>query len=81
MPDMRPGFHMDRRAIGRIAKTDPGIKAELAKIAAESAQRAGGHVESYTTDRAVEAVVVGAEDQAANGSATKAVGESGLRLH
>lgn len=81
MADMRPGFHMDRRAIGRIAKHDPGIKAELERLAAESADKAGGHVESYTTDRAVSAVVVGAEDQAANGSATKAVGETGLRLH
>lgn len=81
MPDLRPGFHMDKRAIGRIAKTDPGIKARLDKEATESAQRAGGHVETYTTDRAVAAVVVGAEDQAANGAATKAVGETGLRLH
>jgi hypothetical protein len=72
---------MDRRAIGRIAKTDPGIKAMLAKLAAAAAAKAGGHVESYTTDRAVSAIVVGAEDQAADGVATKAAGETGLRLH
>ena len=80
MPDMRPGFHMDRKAIGRIAKRDPGIKAKIAELASEGAEKAGGHVESYTTDRAVSAIVVGEEDQAANGSATKAAGELGLRL-
>jgi hypothetical protein len=72
---------MDRRAIGRIAKTDPGIKAKLAELAEESANKAGGHTEAYTTDRAVVAVVVGAEDQAAHGAATKAVGDTGLRMH
>jgi hypothetical protein len=80
VPDMRPGFHMDKRAIGRIAKHDPGIKAKLEELATEAADKAGGHVENYTTDRAVSAIVVGAEDQAAHGTATKAAGESGLRL-
>jgi hypothetical protein len=79
--DMRPGFHMDTKAIGRIAKTDPGIKAEIHRLAQTAAHKAGGHVEDYTTDRAVSAVVVDAADQARNGAATKAGGELGLRLH
>lgn len=77
----RPGFHLDKAAIGRIAKRDEGIKAKLAEEAATAAAKAGGHVETYVTDRSVAAVVVGAEDQAANGAGTKAMGESGLRAH
>lgn len=76
----RPGFHMDKAAIGRIMKNDKGIKARIAEIAEKAADKAGGHVETYVTDRSVAAVVVGAEDQAANGSATKAAGELGLKL-
>lgn len=76
----RPGFHMDKAAIGRIAKRDPGIKAAIAELAEDGAAKAGGHAEHYVTDRSASAIVVGAEDQAANGSATKAAGELGLRL-
>lgn len=81
MADMRPGFHMDKEAIGRIAKTDAGIKARLEKEATEAARKAGGHVETYVTDRSVAAVVVEAEEQAARGVGTRALGESGLRAH
>lgn len=77
----RGKFVMNKAAIGRIAKRDPGIKAAIHDLAERGATKAGGHVEDYTTDRAVSAIVVGAEDQAANGAATKAAGELGLRLH
>lgn len=77
----RGHFVMNKPAIGRIAKRDRGIKAALHNIAAPAATKAGGHVEEYETDRSVAAIVVGAEDQAANGAATKAGGETGLRLH
>lgn len=77
----RGKFHLNKPGIGRIAKRDRGIKARLHSIAAPAAAKAGGHVEDYVTDRSVSAIIVGAEDQAANGSATKAAGETGLRLH
>lgn len=77
----RGKFVLNKPAIGRIAKRDRGIKAALHKIAGPAATKAGGHVEEYETDRSVAAVVVGEEDQAANGAGTKAMGESGLRLH
>ncbi|ORA24892.1 hypothetical protein [Mycobacterium aquaticum] len=73
----KEGFVADRKAIGRIMKNDPGLKAFIHGIAEKGASRAGGHVEDYTTDRTVSAVVVGAEDQAKNGAATKAAGELG----
>lgn len=77
----RGKFVMNKAAIGRIAKNDRGIKARLHSLAEPAAAKAGGHVEDYTTDRAVSAIVVGEEDQAADGAATKAAGETGLRLH
>lgn len=75
--NMKPGFHRDAKAIGRIAKTDKGLKAFIHNTAEQGADRAGGHVEDYVTDRVVSAVVVGAEDQAKDGKATKAAGELG----
>ncbi len=74
---MRPGFHRDAKAVGRIARTDKGLKAFIHETAAKGAAKAGGHVEDYVTDRVVSAVVVGEEDQAKNGAATKAAGELG----
>ena len=73
----KQGFVRDRRAIARIAKTDPNLKAFIHNTAEQGAQRAGGHVEDYVTDRSVSAVVVGAEDQAVNGAATRAAGDLG----
>ncbi|WP_319456870.1 MULTISPECIES: hypothetical protein [unclassified Mycobacterium] len=73
----KEGFVADRKAIGRIARRDPGLKKVIHDTAAAGAERAGGHVEDYTTDRVVSAVVVGAEDQAKDGVATKAAGELG----
>ena len=60
--NMKPGFHRDAKAIGRIAKNDKGLKAFIHDTAEQGAARAGGHVEDYVTDRSVSAVVVGAED-------------------
>ncbi|QEA10778.1 head-tail connector [Mycobacterium phage Weirdo19] len=75
--NMKPGFHRDAKAIGRIARTDKGLKAFIHGVAEQGAERAGGHVEDYVTDRVVSAVVVGEEDQAKDGAATKAAGELG----
>ena len=79
MPNMKPGFHRDARAIGRIAK-----RAELRKIlhdkVAPVAEKAGGRVDDYTTDRAVSALIVDAADQARDGAATKAAGEQGWEI-
>ena len=82
MPPRRrkEGFVADRKAIGRIMKRDPGIKAFIHDTAAQGADRAGGHVEDYVTDRSVSAVVVGAEDQAKDGKITKAAGELGWAI-
>ncbi|WP_229481666.1 hypothetical protein [Mycolicibacterium mageritense] len=73
----KEGFVRDAKAIGRIAKRDPNLKAFIHDVAEQGASRAGGHVEDYVTDRSVSAVVVGAEDQAKDGAATKAAGELG----
>lgn len=75
--NMSPGFHRDAKAFAKIAKTDPRLKAFIHNTAEQGAERAGGHVEDYVTDRVVSAVVVGAEDQAVNGAATRAAGELG----
>lgn len=79
MAGPKPGFHRDAKAVGRIARG-----AELRRImhakAAPAAERAGGHVEDYVTDRAVSAVVVPAEEQAKNGAITKATGQLGWTI-
>lgn len=76
-PRRKKGFVRDRKAIARIAKRDPKLKAAIHDLAESGAAKAGGHVEDYVTDRSVSAVVVGAEDQAKNGAITKAAGELG----
>ena len=74
--NMRPGFHRDPKAVARIAKG-----AQLAAIiharAARAAEKAGGEVNDYVTDRAVSSIRVPAEEQAKNGAITKAAGELG----
>lgn len=80
MARRKQGFVANRAGIGRIMKNDPGIQAALDAIADPLAEKAGGKVEAFTTDRAVRAVVVDAADQAKDGVATKAAGEMGLRL-
>lgn len=76
----RGGFKGNRRVIGEILKSDPGVGAALDAIADPVAARAGGRVRKYVTDRQVRSVEVDAADQAINGSATKALGEQGLTL-
>ncbi len=76
----KQGFVRNARAVGRILKTDPGIQAALDAIAEPLAAKAGGTVDTYTTDRAVRAVMVDGQAQAKDGAATKAAGEMGLRL-
>jgi hypothetical protein len=76
----KQGFVANRAGIGNILKQDLGIQAALDALAEPMAQKAGGHVDAYTTDRAVRAVVVDGESQAKDGAATKAAGALGLRL-
>ena len=71
----RQGFRGNRRVIGQILKSDPGMKSAVNAAAGFVAKRSGGTVRTYTTDRHVAAVEVNAEDQAVDGVATKAVNE------
>lgn len=80
MARRRQGFVANRKAIGRILKNDPGIQAALEAIAGPIAAQAGGEVDSYTTDRAVRAVIVDGAAQAKDGVATKAAAQLGLGL-
>lgn len=80
MARRKEGFVRNKAAVGRILKKDPGIQAALDAIANPLADKAGGTVKSYTTDRAVRTVMVDGEAQAKDGAATKAAGELGLGL-
>lgn len=80
MARRRQGFVRNSRAVGRILKTDPGIQGALDAVAGPLAEKAGGSVDAYTTDRAVRAVMVDGEAQAKDGAATKAAGALGLGL-
>lgn len=71
----RAGFTANKRVIGKMLRTDPGVGAALDDIAGAAADRAGGTVRKYVTDRQVVAVEVGAEEQAIDGAATKAMAE------
>jgi len=76
----RQGFRGNRKVIGQILRSDPGVGAALDKIADEVAARSGGQVEKGMTDRQTRIVKVGAADQAVDGVATKALGSLGLTL-
>lgn len=80
MARRKEGFVRNKAAVGRILKNDPGIQAALDAIANPLADKAGGTVKSYTTDRAVRTVMVDGAAQAKDGVATKAAGELGLGL-
>lgn len=71
----RRGFRGNRRVIGQILKSDPGVQGAVDRAAGFIATRAGGTVRTYTTDRHVAAVEVNAEDQAIDGVATRAANE------
>lgn len=71
----RKGFVPNRRNIGRILREDAGIGAALDAVAEPAAAKAGGEVRKYVTDRQARAIVVGAEAQAIDGAATKAMAE------
>lgn len=68
-------FKLNKRWGAHVLHNDPGLRARLDEIAEAGATKAGGHVETYQTDRHVAAIVVGAEDQAKDGVATKAMAE------
>ncbi len=76
----KQGFKRDAKVIGQILKTDPGLLAALKAEAETLAKDSGGTVDQDETDRAVFRVTVRAEDQAINGSLTKAVGKRGKTL-
>lgn len=72
----KQGFVPNKKNIGLILKEDSGIGAALDDIADDAAAKAGGIVVASVTDRQVRSVVVGAEEQAIDGAATKAMGET-----
>ncbi|MCV7230669.1 hypothetical protein [Mycolicibacterium komossense] len=72
----KQGFVPNRKNIGLILKEDSGIAAALDDIAEDAAAKAGGQVVKYVTDRQARSVVVDAEAQAIDGTATKAMGET-----
>jgi hypothetical protein len=76
----KEGFHRDFKAVSRILKTDPALLAAQKAIADDLAEKSGGEVISYVTDRGVWAVKVDAAAQAKDGSLTKAVGSQGKTL-
>lgn len=76
----RAKFVMSKKWGAHVLHNDPGLQKAIKGIAEAGAAKAGGHVEEYHTDRYVAAIVVGAEDQAKHGSATKAAGELGLPI-
>jgi hypothetical protein len=70
----RGKFVLNKRTVGHILKHDGGLKAAVHDTAEDAKDRAGpgATVEDYTTDRVVSGIVVGATDQAMNGTATRA---------
>lgn len=69
------GFKGNRAVIGRILTDDPGVRAAVDSIAEDAQRRAGGDAEvlTYTTDRYVAALSVGADEQATDGAGTKSM--------
>ncbi|WP_431231527.1 hypothetical protein ACQ856_18365 [Mycolicibacterium psychrotolerans] len=67
-------FTLNRRTVSQIAKHDGKLADAVDDVAAEVAHRSGpgATVDTYTTDRHVGGVIVGAADQARDGVATKA---------
>lgn len=76
----KSGFKRDAKVVSDILRNDPGLQAALKAEAEALAKDSGGTVEQDETDRAVFRVIVRAEDQAINGSLTKAVGKRGKTL-
>lgn len=71
----------DKAKIADIAKNSPAIKKVVRAVAADVLSRApGAHIAEYTTDRFVNAIIVDATDQAINGTATKALGQTSAQL-
>lgn len=70
----RGKFKLNKRTVGMIAKRDPLLARAVDAAAGDIADKSGptATVDTYTTDRHVAGVVVGATDQAKNGVATKA---------
>ncbi|BAX98860.1 hypothetical protein MSTE_03560 [Mycobacteroides stephanolepidis] len=73
-------FRLNKKTIAYIAKNDKGLGKALDAVANAAAADAGATVEEYITDRQVRGIVGSKEDQAKNGSASKAFGRLGLRL-
>ena len=76
----RAGFIPNKKVIGEILRSDPGIGAALDAIADPAAERDGVEVRSYVTDRQVRSIEVDGVAQVKDGAATKALGDQGLTL-
>jgi len=71
----RGKFKLNRKTVGAILRgADRGLKEAVHDAAEEMKDKAGpgATVEDYRTDRVVSGIVVGAADQARNGTASKA---------
>jgi hypothetical protein len=78
MMAQRAGFRGNRRVISQILREDPGVAEALDAIAGPVASESGGEIRKYTTDRQVVSISVPAEDQAVDGTVTRALGRQGL---
>lgn len=75
----KKGFRGNRRVIGAILQSDPGVAAALESVADEAAARSGGTAQARkTTDRQGFVVLVDPEAQAVDGVGTKAFGSMGM---
>ena len=78
MMAQKEGFRGNRRVIGRILREDPGLGAALEAVANPVAEQTGASIRKYVTDRQVVSLGVDAEDQAVDGTVTRAFGSLGL---
>jgi hypothetical protein len=77
----RQGVRLNRRAVGNLLKSDAVarvVNEAAARIAAEAGENA--EVEQYTTDREAAAVLVPAEEQARDGTLTRAAAAAGYEV-
>lgn len=77
----RQRVRLNRAGVGKVLKSEAFAalaNAAAAKVAAAAGE--GAVVEGYTTDRGAAAVLVSAEDQALNGTLTRAAAAAGLEV-
>ncbi|MCT7372693.1 hypothetical protein A7R75_27190 [Mycolicibacterium llatzerense] len=76
MASRKQGFVRNHKAIGRIMRSQH-VAEFVHDVVEPVAEKNGLTVDDYITDRRVSALMVEAEDQAKDGTATKAAGEAG----